>query len=285
MVLMPYRYGTGESHVVQPISTGLACHTSFEEAASSAICEVIERDAFTIVWQARIAPPRVNLGTLSDLNRDLVRRFEVTGHAVSVFYITLDHKVPVILSVLSNSSHEVPALVFAAAADLDPNVAVRKSLEELAHTRRLAVYLKQTTPPVPVVPPFDSVENQDCHVRLYCEQENAYLADFLFSSHQFISLQDVSSYPGGNPKENLQILLESVKDVGHQALLADLTSPDLHGLGLSVVRAVIPGFHPLFMGHARRALGGERLWRLPQGLGLKGINLCDGDNPVPHPYP
>jgi ribosomal protein S12 methylthiotransferase accessory factor len=52
-----------------------------------------------------------------------------------------------------------------------------------------------------------------------------------------------------------------------------------------VVRALIPGFNPLFMGHHIRALGGERLWSVPQKLGYSGVNRATGDNPYPHPYP
>jgi ribosomal protein S12 methylthiotransferase accessory factor len=56
-------------------------------------------------------------------------------------------------------------------------------------------------------------------------------------------------------------------------------------LGLKVVRAVIPGYHPLVMGHRLRALGGKRLWTIPQKLGFKGITTEIGDNPYAHPYP
>jgi ribosomal protein S12 methylthiotransferase accessory factor len=68
-------------------------------------------------------------------------------------------------------------------------------------------------------------------------------------------------------------------------LLADVTTPDVRDLGLSVVRAVVPGSHPLFMGHALRARGGRRLWEVPQRLGHRGISPATGDNPAPHPYP
>jgi ribosomal protein S12 methylthiotransferase accessory factor len=60
MVFMPYYYyhGTEDSPILQPISTGMACHCSPAEAAITAVCEVIERDAFSITWQAMLAPPR-----------------------------------------------------------------------------------------------------------------------------------------------------------------------------------------------------------------------------------
>jgi len=64
-----------------------------------------------------------------------------------------------------------------------------------------------------------------------------------------------------------------------------MTTLDVEDLGLKVVRAIIPGFHPLFMGHALRALGGTRLWEVPQKMGWGGISRETGDNPLAHPYP
>ena len=67
---------------------------------------------------------------------------------------------------------------------------------------------------------------------------------------------------------------------GHRPLLCELTTPDVAELGLAVVRAVVPGYHPLVSGHRYRALGGRRLREVPRRLGYRA-----GDNPLPHPYP
>jgi len=64
-----------------------------------------------------------------------------------------------------------------------------------------------------------------------------------------------------------------------------LTTEDIGSLGLEVVRAVVPGYHPLVVGHRIRALGGRRLWEVPQRLGFRGITKESGDYPFPHPYP
>src|SRR6266487_1329103 len=74
MVYVPYFFDAegGESAIAQRISTGLACHCSFAEAAVSAICEVVERDAFTITWQAGMGRQQIRIDTLSERNRDLV---------------------------------------------------------------------------------------------------------------------------------------------------------------------------------------------------------------------
>ncbi len=287
MVVLPYRYdpGNGELPIAQSISTGLACHRSPAEAAVSAICEVIERDAFTITWQARLGMPQIKAETLSNRNRLLVERFESTGDTVALFNLTMDHGVPTILSVLRARNAGAPALVFAASADPDPKKAARKSLEELAHTRRLAQQLKTELPPIVADPGYENVVDQDCHVRLYCDQANMPLTDFLFASDERIDFRGIGNLATEDPRRDLEILVERVRAVNHRVLLADLTTEDVEDLGLAVVRAVIPGFHPLFMKHSLRALGGARLYGVPQKLGYEGITRESGDNPAPHPYP
>lgn len=287
MVVMPYFYDTehGEIPIAQPITTGLACHCSWEKAAMSAIGEVIERDAFTIAWQARLSMPKIKLDTLSPHNQDLVARFERTGHTVTILNITMDHGIPSILSVIQHPSPEAPALLVAASAELDPEEAVRKSLEELAHTRRLALQLKTTLPPLAPDVDHESLVDQDSHIHLFCDHTNAALADFLISSKREMGFNEIKNLSIGDPQKDLTMYLEAIAAVGHQVLLSDLTSSDMKDLGLWVVRAVIPGFHPLCMGHPFRALGGTRLWTIPQALGYQGITQETGDNPIAHPYP
>jgi ribosomal protein S12 methylthiotransferase accessory factor len=287
MVFVPYSYDKecGECPITQPISTGLACHGSWEEAALSAICEVIERDAFTIAWQARLGMPQIRLGSLSDGNRNLVARFERTGSEVTMFDLTLDHGIPTILSALRGTSSEVPGLAYAASSHPDPEQAVCKSLEELAHTRAFAYHLKAMLPPLVPGADYGNVVKRDDHVRFYCDHANAHLADFIFGSDRRVAFQDIPCPGTGNPVEDLRLLIERIYGVNQKVLLYDLTTPDVGELGLRVIRAVIPGFHRLALGHRIRALGGSRLWEVPQKLGYPGITRESGDNPVPHPYP
>ncbi|MEX5218033.1 MAG: YcaO-like family protein [Nitrospira sp.] len=285
MVYVPYYSDTeaGEQSITQPISTGLACHGNWEDAAISAICEVIERDAFTITWQAMMSPPCIRIETLSERNRDLVERFEYVGDSVHLFNMTFDHGVPCILSVMASSCPQVPALAFAAASAPSPEEAVRKSLEELAHTRRHAVQLKANRERFVPQPDYSNVINQETHVLLFTDQAQCSLAEFLFTSESWADFQDLPDISNRSPEHTLRHLINAITSQGHRILLKDLTTPDVQELGFYVVRAVIPGFHPLFMGYKNRALGGKRLWTVPQMLGYQ--SLTGRDNPAPHPFP
>jgi ribosomal protein S12 methylthiotransferase accessory factor len=285
---IPYIYYeiTGDTPIDQPISTGLACHVSEAEAALNGVCEVIERDAFLITWQAMLSPPQIRIETLSEEGRDLVQRFQRTGSAVVLFDITLDHGVPTVLSVLRGSVAFAPALVFAASASPDPDEAVRKSLEELAHTRRYCSIIKAHVPRlVPAPPDHLNVTSQMEHLNFWVDEKNAPLADWIFSSPKRVEFSQLQDLATGDPARDLEALMAKIQEVNERVLIADLTTPDVAELGFSVIRAIIPGFHPLHLGYTLRALGGRRLWEVPQQLGYPGITPNTGDNPQPHPYP
>lgn len=287
MVYLPYVYyqGTGDSPIAQSISTGLACHDSTASAALAGACEVLERDAFTITWQARLAPPQIQIETLPDAAYDLVRRFEHTGAAVTLFDLTMDHGIPTILSVLRGDHPEAPALVFAAATSLDPRIATRNALEELAHTLRYSQQIKSLAERLVPDPDFGNVADQVDHLNLYVDHAHRGLADFLFASRQRIEFDAIADLATGDAQADLHTLAGRVAGAGLRVLVADVTSPDIRSVGLRVARAVIPGCHPLFMGHRVRALGGTRLWQVPRRLGHRAIDPERGDNPAPHPYP
>ncbi|MGA2761272.1 MAG: YcaO-like family protein, partial [Candidatus Cybelea sp.] len=260
MVYMPYTYDLDvEPWIVQPISTGLACNEGPENALVSAACEAIERDAFTIFWQARLGPPRVPRASLDETNRDLLDRFARARYDVTIFNITTDIGVPSAMAVACHDEPREPALCIAAASHPLANVAVRKCLEELEHTRKWCRRLKATTPPIDPQK-TDDILQQEHHLRFWCEQSNRPFANWLFNSTLEAELPNMGFANENDPAEHLESVRESLKMARLQFLYADLTTPEIRELGLRVVKAVIPGLHPLFIGHERRALGGRRLY-------------------------
>ena len=282
-VFVPYHYrrSRGEAPVMQPISTGLACGSSWTAAALSGLCEAIERDAFTITWQARLSPPRVARAVLPAAIEDRLERFERAGLRVEVLDITTDLECPVLLTVAVGAAATSPALAVAAAAHPLAEVALIKSLEELAHTRKYAAQLMDYTPMVEldVAAGHPAVEGQREHLRAHCPQEASERAAFLWAAPEAGPLRD-----RGLPEEPaaaLAAVTERVAAAGLEPIACDLTTADVASLGLAVVRVVVPGLHPLHMGHSNRALGGRRLREVPARLG----HPARPENPYPHPFP
>jgi ribosomal protein S12 methylthiotransferase accessory factor len=285
MVYSPYYYRPhqGELPIIQSISTGLACHCSWAEAAVIGLCEVIERDSVTITWQALLSRPHIKIDTLPSWLCDLVDRFDHAGYSIDLLDITTDLGVTTVLSVLRGRSREIPALVCAGAAHPDPAQAVRKSLEEVEHTREYseALAFHSGLPPVNTA---SEVLDQRTHVMYWANHEHISLADFLSASSEWISFDKLADLSNKDPGRELTTLVNRIQDTGYRALVVDVTSSDVRTLGLTVVRALIPGCHPLFLGHRLRALGGSRLRDVPVKLGYS-FAAGTNENHAPHPYP
>lgn len=283
-VHVPYHYqrDRGDTPISQPISTGLACGSSWADATLSALCEVVERDAFTIMWQARQQLPRISVDGLPEQLQELVSRYHSVGLQVHLVDLTTDVACPTVLSVAEGFSPASPAVAVAAASHPDAVVAARKSLEELAHTRKFAAQVMNFLPPVPVdvAGGHPAVDGQRAHLRFYCPQDAKPAASFAWTSEAEVALDDLRT----TPHRSLDELVAQVAATGEDVVVCDLTSPDVAELGLSVVRVVVPGFHPLQMGHANRCLGGHRLAALPVARGAVDWSP-DHDNPYPHPFP
>lgn len=290
MVYAPYQYVKDgpDAPIVQPISTGLACGCSFHETAISALCEVAERDAFMLMWQLRLSRPLIEPATLPPVCRDLLQRFRSVGIDVHLVDITTDVEIPTIVSVGLSPATNSPALAIAAASDPAPAAAVTKSLEELAHTRKYAKQIMRHTPPVTcdVARGHPDVTDQRQHLRFYCPQPARALAEFVWSSSERRAFSDIVDRTCGTTRAaELASIVESFLRLGFEPVLCDLTTPDIRDLGLYVMRAVVPGMQPLFMGYRNRALGGKRLHAVAQTQGCRAHEGCIEDNPYPHPFP
>ncbi len=289
MVFVPYHYiaSRGERPIVQPISTGLACGCSSPEAAVSALCEVIERDAFTIHWQSRLTPPCIRPETIPPAPRELIERITELNLEVKVLDATSDLAVPTFLTIVFGTSPHSPAVAVAAATDPSREVALRKCLEELVHTRKYAKQVMHWIPPVPVdvAGGHPEITDQATHLRFYCPQEARALVDFLWRDAPARDFSEVADASADDKRTELQRITALLEARGLEPILFDLTTPDVRELGLHVVRAVVPGMHPLFMGFRNRALGGRRLYEVPALLGQPALGQDQPDNPYPHPFP
>ena len=82
----------------------------------------------------------------------------------------------------------------------------------------------------------------------------------------------------------LRYLADHFRTTNTDLLYFDLTPPDLHEFGVYAARVIIPGFQPIDFGWKERRLGGERLYQLPQRLGLRSHRqTLEELNPEPHP--
>ena len=261
MVFLPYMASkhSRERCIHQQTSSGLAFHSSRARAQLASICEVTERDAIAITWQARMSMPEIRIFSLSKENQSLIRRFSRTGASITLRYLCMDHHIPVVAAIGLSTRMCTPLV--AAAADLNPEHAVRRSIEELAQVWFYTSYGMRDV-----------------------SSKSRRAASLLPPSTKEIEFKDIPNASTGSPELDLAIILRKLEAIGQQVLVSDLTPHKLRRFGLHATRAILPGFHPIFRGQSVIALGGKRLWEVPRKLGQPGLSFGSTGNPLPFPF-
>ncbi|MPZ73352.1 MAG: hypothetical protein GEU74_08995 [Nitriliruptorales bacterium] len=247
---------------------------------------MVERDAFLVSWSHRLAGIRSDAGTVPDEEtRDVASAYARRDGRIDVHRLPVDTVATVVLA--AGWSREPPAVVIGLGADLDPVVAARRAVGEVAQVRpALRMRLRQPGTAArleELVADPSRVAALEDHDLLYADAETATagLTHLLSAPTQ---PWDVA--PAENMTEGaaLERLTGSLADVAGDVLYVDVTSGDVARLGVRVARGIIPGFLPIHFGAAEARLGGERLYRLPSDLGLRaGPARRDELNLAPHP--
>src|SRR3990167_4241423 len=282
MVYLPYHNDPDESKIIQNISTGLACHDSYETAAIRAICEVIERDAFMIFWRKQLSPPLIDFNSLPINIKNILKNYQSRGLDIKLFNITTDINVPAVLALMESNRTDQPPLVMAGACTTSAETTILSALEELELSRQYGAHLKKQKIEISKI---DSkiVNTQKDHVLYWHNKKNLIPLEFLKKSKIIIDYNNFSKIDLPIADDLLQILANKVFKAGLDIYLANITSEDIASLGLFVIRAILPNAHPLSFGYGYEQFACARLNSVPIHLGFTVKNSIL--NKTPHPYP
>jgi thiazole/oxazole-forming peptide maturase SagD family component len=142
LCFLGYDSGGKQSSLPAADSNGLALGINPEDAAMSALLELIERDATSIWWYNRLVLPRIDpKSTASDTvssYEDWLRR---QGRELRLLRLTLDLAVPIVAAISSDRSGRCPAMGFAAGASW--SAAATRAVGELAQCEANLALLSQ----------------------------------------------------------------------------------------------------------------------------------------------
>lgn len=286
-VYLPYKARNPAELFHRSISTGLGAGNTPEEAYLSGLCEVIERDAFMIMWHNELAMPEIDPASIdSVVAQDLIERFERCSLEVRIFDIRNDIRVPTFFVVVIDRNGRGPAVSIAASTSSSREHALISALEEVQHTRFWTRNLMQGPRPN-FAPPWDMVDDKDKHVLLWSDPAMLPQLDWLLSgSLRRTTFSSVEELRSTDVLENLIWVNQQVQLAGLRAYLVDVTSQDVREAGFFVGRAVIPECQPLYLGTGVKYLGGRRLYDVPVRAGLRKMQRSELElNQIPHPFP
>jgi len=277
--------GSGSPRIGYATSSGMACAETLEQGLMRGLCELLERDAFMIVWANRLSLPVLDLTSDPQLE-ELERRFFVpTGLDYAAIDLSVFHRLPTVLGVVRAPTWCPGALGVGAGTAPTVKRAVWKALSEAFASRSAGPKLSVLERRHEYGPEGAGVVSFEDHIAYYADHRRAEAAAFLDASSERIQVAAVPPLPGNSPAEHVEALCERVDEAGSTAYAVDVTAPDIRELGLTVVKVLAPELCSLDVPHAGRFLGGRRLYEAAGELGLRSGPLSVPVNPEPHPFP
>jgi len=222
-------------------SNGLASGNHFLEAVTSALYELIERDAVSCQLEACLQGygipggyqmPRVRLETIANpLVTELLAKFAAAPIVPVLFDCTVDTEVPVYRAFLYDSSGRGPSS-HGYGAHLDPELAMVRALTEAAQIRAILISGAR-----------DDIFFQ-YYTALRIKGTGGDEALNLAANPPTVDARTLKSQATATFEDDIAIILEKLKRVGlEQVIVCDLTPSEW---GISVVRAIVPGLEASF---------------------------------------
>lgn len=261
-------------------SQGLAAGNCIEEAIVQAICEWIERDAWTLAelrahWLPRArmemaagrdpvddfvddleACPCLDLDGIGQPVEGLLRKFRRAGFHPVVRDVTSDVGVPVVTA--SIHEDEVPGFPQAhsgVGCHLDMRAAISRALTEAAQSRAVDIQAVRED----IAPPQGDghVQGTAIHTRRVAriDRRRWLLAPSRGRRHW----SESQSHATDDVRQDLELLLERLRQIGIRRLAAvDLSPP---GSDIAVVRVAAPGLEAWAADHGRFGQRAAAYWR------------------------
>ncbi len=275
----------GEEMLNMSLSTGASCATSTDEATLKGLCELIERDAFMIMWKNQLACPKISIDEHCGIYEQYLSRFVRPGLQYDIYYTTMDLGVHSFFGVLTDYRGEYVSRVVGGAAHPDPERAVLKTLLELVQGFVWKQHKKHVD--FPVLDDFSNVNSFKDRMDMYAYNDLSEAFRFL-PTEESVSLSSIAltnRYKDKNTTGALQQVIAEFREMGYDVLGVNLTTPEAFTSGVHVVKVVVPDLELMDGEHSYQYLGGKRWKEVPYKMNMKKYGEPLILNPFPHPYP
>ena len=281
-VYLKFPYAEGEHQHIWGLSTGLACGSTYYQAAFGGICEVIERDSFMLTWLLNIPGKRIQVDEIQ--NPDLQNLYthickHLTGEdTLHMYDISKTDGVYTFMAFIRNDLPQACGLITAAATHTNPEIALLKALEELCQSQVFAY--SNLCKDKKKIQGMAEEDITDLHKHFFYYSTGLHNSnmDFIAKSDESVCLSQMVDYSKVTDVENVEYLTALFKQHNRPIYLADITKPEIQEHGFCVLKAIIPGYLDLDNHHGYRQLDNARLREFQKEYGGEITS-------TPHPFP
>jgi putative methanogenesis marker protein 1 len=225
-------------------TNGLASGNTMEEALVHALCEVVERDAWSICEAKRKLVADIEPPADDALIRSMLEKFTSQGIEVHLKDLTSDVGLPTFAAAADDVRLQDPALLcLGMGTHLSPRITIIRALTEVAQSRLTQIHGARE----------DTTRGGPAR-QLGYERLKKLNSMWFSAAERNERLASIHGYDTPDLYEDLMIVLDHLKKRGFKrAVAVDLTRKEL---GIPVVRVIVPGMEVHAMDEER---SGKRL--------------------------
>lgn len=280
--IRPLNTAEKEPLIRTQLTIGLATWPTQSGARLAGIAELLEREAFMIMWLNQLTLPRISLESVRGKNPLLdtllarCRRYGLRVHAISMLTDAPLHAMCVIVE--DTTSH-APRFAIGLKAHRSMTHALERALTEALRARKsyrrdfAAGVLWDTTTPV------DKIGHRD---RLYYWGETRHAKHLEFLVQGTEQSHTPAEWETDSPDKHLARLLEWCKAREFECVSVSMGTPANNPTPWHVEMVVMPDLVSTYVYERNRHLGGARLKSIPELFGYTPRTEPFID--APHPY-
>lgn len=239
-------------------TNGVAAGPSYPFALLNSILELIERDGMMRTWCRQTSPPSIDLSDHQTIKEFISSNVELPNLQLQAVLYNSIIDLPSVGTALVNTAGEFPMFVIGAAADINGEDALRNAAIESAQGVPYVYDIALDHGLSNVDPTAD--DNLEQNVLHYALPEQFDEVSFLLDGDQGSLNKGPVGVEEYSVRECLDYCLDRFAEANCRPIAFDLTTRDLHEIGVHVVRVwapelipispstVLPANHPAFDG-------------------------------------
>lgn len=271
----------GEPLIRPYITTGLATGVTKEQALLGGALEVIERDAFIIMWLNQLTLPRIHLDHLTAHEPDLktlldrVRRYRLSVDAVRLL---TDAPAHVVLAIVRDETGANTPIAVGMSARTRLADAVSHALTEALRIRvNIRSRWLHTMDPTTIIP--KKIHHFERAVYWLTAERAKRLA---FLTDGPIEAFKKSAWDDDTPAEQLERIIAWCKTRGYEFASVDMGRSKKNPTKWVVENIVIPELQPMHINERFQCISGPRLREIPLQFGYTPREIPFTEEP--HPF-
>ena len=278
----PLLQGKKEQIIRIPITTGLATWPTKDGAILGGALEVIERDAYMIMWLNQLTLPRIDLAPFRDKNSGLDKlladceRYRLRVHAMRLL---TDAPADVVCVVIEDMTRHAPRFSLGLKAHRDIGHCIEGALLEALRARQNARGYKKEEMQLIQKKNVSEIRHME---RLPYWMDNARAEKLSFLIKGPVENALVSSWADDTPKEHLERIRKWCADKKYEFVSVSLGISKKNPLPWHIEMVVMPDLQPMHQNERYQYLDGKRLKSIPEQFGY--VPRDEAFSAEPHPF-